>query len=414
MILGINDLPPETKKAFEELTMIEEMLIAPLISIMSIFRLPGGQLISRGFVANFSQDIQPICDLLPRLPDDLPILILKKKDQNNNVKQFIVCRERVRICLEYLTQHNRFYIDHGIKINISALKKLPIDGVPSNLNEVEDQDISPGIENILLDNGPVIVEKETLLDEPYETFVASEQNEPLQVDYIKQKINWPTSNSAPINEWTQNGMASLLFPKLFPNGKGDPTNKSRQIEVSETQAINHLIKVVANNSKNEQYYPIASHPRFKFWYYDRLRRHRSLEQCKIYMTQHKEDANLTIKQLKELITNDNSKQFMKKMTSYAANITGSDAYWSRRRSELEATFEQAKTASAFFTFSYPDLHWEDLQRMMPGPLATTFTEKYKKILDNPHLVDWFFSYKLNEFLKTVFDDVLECEWRWHR
>ena len=32
-------------------------------------------------------------------------------------------------------------------------------------------------------------------------------------------------------------MASLLFPKLFPNGKGDPTNKIRIKEVSETLAI---------------------------------------------------------------------------------------------------------------------------------------------------------------------------------
>jgi len=132
------------------------------------------------------------------------------------------------------------------------------------------------------------------------------------------------------------------------------------------------------------------------------------------MQQQKEDANLTIEQLKKLMTTGDSNAFMKKMSSYAANITGSDAYWSRRRSELEATFEQAKTASAFFTFSYPDNHWEDLQKLMPGPLASTFTEKYKKVLNNPHLVDWFFSHKLNEFLKTVFDDVLECEWRWHR
>ena len=75
MVLFLNELPAHVKKAFEELTMIEEMLIAPLLAIMSIFRLPGGQLVNRGFVANFSQDIQPVIDLLPRLPKDLPLLI---------------------------------------------------------------------------------------------------------------------------------------------------------------------------------------------------------------------------------------------------------------------------------------------------------------------------------------------------
>jgi len=355
-------------------------------------------------------------DILPRLPKDLPLLILKKKDQLNNEKSFVVCRERVLTVLQYLTEKNDTFIRHGIRMCKDRIDALPIDGIPEDLNVIEDQEVNPNAEKRLVDIGPEIQQNnnETVNEEPYETFIASEDTQPLQIDYIKEKINWPEANQEPINEYNFNSMATLLFPKLFPNGKGDPTNKVRKKEVSETLAINHLIKVVANNSKGEQYYPVASHPRFKFWFYDRLRRHRSLAQCKVYMQQNKEDANLTIEQLKQLMTTGDSTAFMKKMSSYAANITGSDSYWSRRRSELEATFEQAKTASAFFTFSYPDLHWEDLQRMMPGPLATTFTEKYRKILDNPHLVDWFFSHKLNEFLKTVFDDVLECEWRWHR
>ena len=36
MTLGINELSPVVKKAFEDLTMIEEMLISPLLAIMSI------------------------------------------------------------------------------------------------------------------------------------------------------------------------------------------------------------------------------------------------------------------------------------------------------------------------------------------------------------------------------------------
>ncbi len=97
------------------------------------------------------------------------------------------------------------------------------------------------------------------------------------------------------------------------------------------------------------------------------------------MQQQKEDANLTIEQLKKLMTTGDSNAFMKKMSSYAANITGSDAYWSRRRSELEATFEQAKTASAFFTFSYPDNHWEDLQKKFKKTFILRLTLKAKSI-----------------------------------
>lgn len=57
---------------------------------------------------------------------------------------------------------------------------------------------------------------------------------------------------------------------------------------------------------------------------------------------------------------------MKRMTPYSANITGSDAYWSRRRAELTATFEQKGCGTFFFTFSYADNHWADLHELLPG------------------------------------------------
>ena len=36
------------------------------------------------------------------------------------------------------------------------------------------------------------------------------------------------------------------------------------------------------------------------------------------------------------------------------------------------------------------------------------------MLNNSHVVDWYFDYLLKKFLKVFFHDVLECEWRWHR
>ena len=79
MVPEIDNIPNIIKKNLESLTMIEEMLISPILSVMSVFRLPNGALISRGFIANFSQDIKELTKILPRLPKDLPIIILKKK-----------------------------------------------------------------------------------------------------------------------------------------------------------------------------------------------------------------------------------------------------------------------------------------------------------------------------------------------
>lgn len=102
------------------------------------------------------------------------------------------------------------------------------------------------------------------------------------------------------------------------------------------------------------------------------------------------------------------------MTPYSANITGFNAYWFQRRAELESTFEQKKTATVFFTFSYADNLWEDLHRLLPGGFSDDPKVRYSKVLKNPHLVDWCFGIRLNEFLKVVFDGILQCEWRWHR
>ena len=98
---------------------------------------------------------------------------------------------------------------------------------------------------------------------------------------------------------------------------------------------------------------------------------------------------------------------------YSANITGCPSYWFKRRADLEATFEQKKCATAFFTFSYADNYWEDLHKLMPGYPAESDTTKRKNVINNPHLVDWYFGFRLNEFLKVVFEDLLEAEWRWY-
>jgi len=40
----------------------------------------------------------------------------------------------------------------------------------------------------------------------------------------------------------------------------------------------------------EYYFPFAEHQRFKFWAYDRLRRHRSLSQARVFMKQYPDET----------------------------------------------------------------------------------------------------------------------------
>ena len=229
MMPHIEQLPNDVKIALENLTMIEEMLISPLLAVMSIYRLPGGALISRGFCANFTQDLGELLHVLPRLPKDLPLLVLKKKDQANNVKQFIVNRQRVLCCLQYLCQHNQAYINNNISIDLELIDQLPENGIPDDINTIEDTNLD-NVDSLIVETGPNLAEKlvesnSNFTEGEYEAFIESDSNEALQVDNIKTSIHFPRANQKAINEFTTDSLCSLLFPKLFPDGAGDPTTK---------------------------------------------------------------------------------------------------------------------------------------------------------------------------------------------
>ena len=117
----------------------------------------------------------------------------------------------------------------------------------------------------------------------------------------------------------------------------------------------------------------------------------------VYMIQNPGDTNLTISELKQGVLSGDCSGIIKRMSVYAANITGSDSYWSNRRSELEATFEQKAPATVFFTFSYADNHWEDLmprhfksniddiEMLAHGKFSKTMeNSKYQDVVNNPH------------------------------
>jgi hypothetical protein len=63
----------------------------------------------------------------------------------------------------------------------------------------------------------------------------------------------------------------------------------------------------------------------------------------------------------------------------------------------------------FFTFSSADLHWPELHDLMPpvreGEMESANT-RHKNLVNNPHIVAWFF----NKRFETFFEDVLKPKW----
>lgn len=120
----------------QNLSLVEEMLIAHICPIMCIYRKHGGQHGYKGHVINFPQDIKEFLRKLPCNVSDLTILIVHRRGADNTHKDFRVRRARVLGALYWLKQNNPCYKD--ITIDMDALANLPLDGVPEEILSIDD------------------------------------------------------------------------------------------------------------------------------------------------------------------------------------------------------------------------------------------------------------------------------------
>ena len=89
---------------------------------------------------------------LPRLPKDLPLIILKIKGKENTFKDVTVRREKVFKALLWLFNNNPQY--RNIEMNMQSINSLPENGVPFDLMTVETEQLSPTNESVQQDLGP--------------------------------------------------------------------------------------------------------------------------------------------------------------------------------------------------------------------------------------------------------------------
>ncbi|EPZ36337.1 hypothetical protein ROZALSC1DRAFT_29660 [Rozella allomycis CSF55] len=138
MLPNPSAIPLRIRKMLKNLTPVEEMLISPVLPIMAVYKLPGGQSVSRGFTANFRQDVNDLCKQLPRLPTCLPVLIGRRRGQQNTLRECKVRRaryemndinDRVLAVLEFLCEYHPLVLALGIAIEHANLSQLPKDNV---------------------------------------------------------------------------------------------------------------------------------------------------------------------------------------------------------------------------------------------------------------------------------------------
>ena len=164
----------------------------------------------------------------------------------------------------------------------------------------------------------------------------------------------------------------MAFPTLFPDGKGDPTNQELLRDVPLQERIKHLLKF-AEIIDGKRIYRFANHPRFSYWVFNMIQRKQILQQSGIFLKQNPGEGHLTIDELREMAASNNDNVFMSKVSRYVGNIAGTNAYWNSVR---------------------------EVRR--------------QNVINNPHVVDWFFTQRLESFVKHWLYDTLGAKWHWFR
>ena len=226
-------------------------------------------------------------------------------------------------------------------------------------------------------------------------------------------INWPTIENEPLNEYEESHLATMAFPILFPDGKGDPTNQALLRDVPFQERIKHLLKF-AESIDGKWVYRFSSHPRFSYWAFNMIQRKRILQQTGIFLKKNPGEAHLSIEELREMAASNNSAVFMSKVSRYTANIGGTNAYWNKVREELKAIITNVGAPTLFFTFSSADMHWPELHALFGVNTNNTSSSEIRRqnVINNPHIVDWFFTQRLESFVKHWLYDTLGA--KWHR
>eukprot|EP00919_Chromeraceae_sp_WS-2016_P012925 GHVR01030271.1.p1 GENE.GHVR01030271.1~~GHVR01030271.1.p1 ORF type:complete len:209 (+),score=15.34 GHVR01030271.1:560-1186(+) len=106
----IPEADDEVPECLKGLKLLEEMLIARVSLLILITRLRGGgQYSYSAHCIAFAQDVQTLCDRLPRLPQNLDIVVVRKPGTYNNHRDFKVRRVKVLDALYWLKHHNDYY-----------------------------------------------------------------------------------------------------------------------------------------------------------------------------------------------------------------------------------------------------------------------------------------------------------------
>ena len=405
-----NNMDPGTvPDALKGLSQVEQLLIAQIIPMMTIVRLSsGGQFGYRGNVINLPQDLPSLVTTLPRRVSDTDIIVIRKQLDENRHHDFKVRRGVVHRALLWLKVHNTHYKD--IDISEDNLRSLPEDGFPDLPSiQLPDADDCP-VADVTCPPTPANDApcEDAASSEMPGTFVPLNVPRPTETAQVHASLGcaplrWPDVSNRPVNEFEKSGYVTRCFPSLFPHGKAELRGAERLKEVKEPAYFKHLMLY-----KDQRF---AQHPRFRYFAYNTLLRHRALATGRMYIRQHPDAAALTLEDIRAM-PDVERRRLAHDVTRFASHLRGSQQFWRSQRQYLMALIDQLGTPHIFFTLSSADMLWPDLQQYLHdfGGVQTPSAA----VASNPLLCTWYMHERVTLFIKSFMRDVLGLHTYWAR
>ncbi|KID81041.1 ATP-dependent DNA helicase PIF1 [Metarhizium guizhouense ARSEF 977] len=415
--------PGELPAYLPELTQVEEMIIARSHVQMMVHRYRGHQYHYTGHCVSFMQNTVKTVDVLPNLPSELDVVVLRPSDrvmqddpryQRQFRSDFRVRKGRVITWLRFLKEHHPDY--RYITISQDRIHALPVDDdVSSSFTSILDRD--PAEEG---QGQPV---SDELPPPNSQSMVPNLNITTTEMDRIMQDITGrkppppclpaPSIRKTPIDEASgKDRIFAMAFPTLYPTGRAD-FNTPRLRKVDLNDYARHLMCFHDGR--------FGQHPRWRFLVFNILMRRKANSSARFYVSKASGLKDLSRDELAEALIADEG--LLPYIVRQGSHLTGTRPFWNNKSNTLQALarFLSPSMSPVFVTLSAADMQWQDLHRHFPGfaNLATADdrtrrTFVWDGVQKNPHIVAHYLAIRLRTFTEHVLRPLLGFTDSWDR
>ena len=363
-------------------------------------------------------------DMLPNLPSELDIVVLRPSDQvmesdpryrSQFRADFRVRRGHVLTWLRYLKANHPDY--RYITISSDRMDALPVDSDISSsfVTVVDDTSVEePGPEQPVSGDVPPPNSQSMI---PNLNITATEADlilgEISGRDPAPPGIPAPSIRSTPIDEAAgKDRIFAMAFPTLYPTGRAD-FNVPRLRKVDLDEYARHMMCFRDGR--------FGRHPRWRFFVFNILMRRRANSSARFYVSKSSGLNDLSRAELTEALLADES--LLPHIVRQGSKLSGTRPFWRNKSSSLQAQarFLSPSMSPVFVTFSAADMQWQDLHRHFPGwadvATANDHTRRkfvWDRVQDHPHLIAHYLVIRFHAFMDHVLRPLLGFTDYWYR